>query len=612
MELSEIQKVHQLLAAKDDTSRFVGLLLLKTTLDNHASDLQHEQVEALWNSISPRFLDRLIRTGSRPASEQRKQSGDMLDVAVAVIYTFAKLLNDCAVNERFYARIPNLATAVLYSSEESTRRIVDLIHILVQQSDSQAAGGARCFAELDVDNWTPLIEIAPQHDTVFSIFHWAWIKGTTVVPAETIRTKVNDALQLFISSFKGHNPTTLLDFITSVFNNLNPDLRPLNPQWLQSVARLIQDMASSKQTADGRRAYTHCAAALLAAYPEDAPRPLFSDDLNAPKPIAYLFVKMVQVDILSTLHILIPKLDTTEYPSLSRRIAAALDIMTSFVGFLITAADDATIQQSLTPDRILKLHEDLVRMVGDIMEYLRDRWDAFLAGARGIESEGTSGRNVFEDPITPAAIRLIATWLRDDDGETLRTQAAGLVDLFAELYKMNLTSTDTPELRLPILAALEGILHTSDGREAFNDGDLLSRCVYPDLRTILASQDGQLTPGDYIRGSAIVQVFHILMEYDENLRSHPGSIDFLETVAKYEVKPIKPEAGILERPRLEFQTDILELAVILMDTSARDASLELEQRIKSGLKGTISKVTESWGTLNDESMIQRMAELRLD
>ncbi|TRX89634.1 hypothetical protein FHL15_009543 [Xylaria flabelliformis] len=612
MEPPEIQKVHQLLAAKDDTSRFVGLLLLKTTLDKHASDLQHEQVEALWNSISPRFLDRLIRTGSRPASEQRKQSGDMLDVAVAVIYTFAKLLNDCAVNERFYARIPNLATAVLYSSEESTRRIIDLIHILVQQPDSQAAGGARCFAELDVDSWTPLIEIAPQHDTVFSIFHWAWVKGTMAVSAETMQAKVNNALQLFISSFKGHNPIPLLDFITSVFDNLNPELRPSSPQWLRSVARLIQDMASSKQTADGRRAYTHCAAALLAAYPEEAPRPLFSDDPDASKPIAYLFVKMVQVDILSTLHILIPKLDTTEYPSLSRRIAAALDIMTSFVGFLITAADDVTIQQGLTPDRILKLHEDLVRMVGDIMEYLRDRWDAFLAGARGIESEGTSGMNVFEDPITPATIRFIATWLRDDDGETLRTQAAGLVDLFAELYKMNLTSTDMPELRLPILAALEGILHTSDGREAFNDGDLLSRCLYPDLRAILASQDMQLNAGDYIRGSAIVQVFHILMEYDENLRSHPGSIDFLETVAKYEVKPIKPDAGVLERSRLEFQTDLLELAAILMDTSTRGASPERRQKIKTGLKDTISKVKESWGTLNDESMIERVAELRIE
>ncbi|KAI0442197.1 Neurochondrin-domain-containing protein [Xylaria telfairii] len=615
MEAPEVQKIHQLLAAKDDTSRFVGLLLLKTTLDNHAFDLQHEQVSALWNSISPRFLDRLIRTGCRPvsgpASEQRKQSGDMLDVAVAVIYTFTKLLNDCAAEEKFYCRIPNLATAVLYSSEETTRRIVDLVHILVQQPDGKDAGGATCFAELDIESWGPLIEIAPQHNAVFSIFYWAWIKGAIAVPVESMRTKIDNALQLFISSFKGHNPTPLLDFITLIFDNLNPNLRPLNTQWLRPVAQLIHNMASSKQTVDGRRAYTHCAAVLLAAYPEEAPGPLFSDDPDAPKPIAYLFVKMVQVDILSTLHVLIPKLDTAEYPSLSRRIAAALDIMTSFVGFLITAADDVTIQQGLTPDRILKLHEDLVRMIGDIMAYLRDRWDAFLVGARGIESAETSGGNIFEDPIIPAAIRLIATWLRDDDGEALRTQAAGLVDLFAELYKMNLTSTDMPELRLPILAALEGILRTSDGREAFNDGDLLSRCVYPDLRAIIASQDGELTAGDYIRGSATVQVFHTLMEYDDNLRSHPGSMEFLDSVAKYEVRPIKADAGVLQRARLELHTDLLELAVILMDTSTHSASPVL-QKPKTALKGAISKLSENWSTLNDESMIARVAELRLD
>ncbi|TGJ87684.1 hypothetical protein E0Z10_g1080 [Xylaria hypoxylon] len=612
MESVEIQKVHRLLAAKDDTSRFVGLLLLKTTLDNHASDLQHEQVAALWNSISPRFLDRLIRTGSQPASEQRKQSGDMLDVAVAVIYTFTKLLNDCALDERFYARIPNLANAVLYSSEETTRRIVDLIHVLVQQPGSQATGGATCFAELDVNNWGALIEVAPQHETVFSIFHWAWVNGGTAALAETMKSKIDDALRLFVSSFKGHHPKPLLDFITLIFDNLNPNLRPLNPQWLRPVSRLIQDMASSKQTADGRRAYIHCAAALLAAYPENAPGALFSDDPDSSRPIAYLFVKMVQVDILSTLHLLIPKVDTTEYPSLSRRIAAALDIMTSFVGFLITAADNDIVQQGLTPDRILKLRDDLVKTIGDVMEYLRDRWDVFLAGARGIESAQNSGRSIFEDPITPAAVRFVATWLRDDDGEALRTQAAGLIDLFAELYRMDLTSTDMPELRIPILAALEGILQTSDGREAFNDSNLLSSCLYPDLRTILASRDMELTTGDYIRGSAIVHTFHILMEYDENPHSHPGSMDLVELVAQYDVRPVNAAADALERFRLDFQTDALELGVILLDNSSRDASLALQQKMKTTLKSVKSKVIENWSVLKDENMIARVAELRLE
>ncbi|KAJ8125110.1 hypothetical protein O1611_g8530 [Lasiodiplodia mahajangana] len=611
MESPEIQKIHQLLAAKDDTSRFVGLLLLKTTLDNHASNLQQEQVAALWNSISPRFLDRLIRTGSHPASEQKKQSGDMLDVAVAVIYTFTKLLNDCALSERFYARIPNLANAVLYSSGETTQRIVDLIHILVQQPDDQVVGGATCFSKLDVSSWGPLIEIAPQHETVFSIFHWAWVKGNAAAPAENMRAKIDDALRLFISSFKGNNPTLLLNFVTLIFDNINPNLRPSSPQWLQLVAKLIQEMASSKQTEDGRRAYTQCAAALLAAYPEKAPKALFSDDPDSSKPIAYLFVKMVQVDILSTLHVLIPKLGAAEYPSISRRIAAALDIMTAFVGFLITAADDDTIQQGLTPDRIIKLHEDLVRTIGDVVEYLRDRWDAYLVGARNIESAQASGTSISEDPIIPAAIRLVATWLRDDDGETLRTQAAGLVELFAELYSSQ-ASTDMPEVRLPIIAALEGILQTPDGREAFNDTDLLSRRIYSDLRAIIMSQEADMATGDYIRGSAIEQVLHILIEHDDTSRYHAGSIDLLELIAKLDVKPIKAEGDVLDRSRLDFQTDTLELAVTVLEATSRSAPPGFQQRIKTALKGMASKLIESWGVLNDESMVARVSELRID
>lgn len=389
-------------------------------------------------------------------------------------------------------------------------------------------------------------------------------------------------------------------------------LRPLNPEWLQPVAGLIHHTASRKQSEDDRRAYTHCAAALLAAYPERAPEPLFSDDPKAPKPIAYLFVKIVQVDILSTLHVLIPKLNTAEYPSISGRIAAALDIITAFVGFLIKAADDVAIQPDLTPDRILKLQEDLVRTIGDVMEYLRDRWDHFLAGARGIEPASIPGSSVFEDPITPSATRLLATWLRDDDGETLRTQAAGLVELFAELYKMSLTSADVVEVRLPILAALEGILQTPDGREAFHDSNFLSGCLYPDIRAIMTSPDTDLTAGDYMRGSAVVQVFNILMEHDVNPRSYPDPTGFLELIAKYDIKPVKAEADVLDRCRLDFQTDTLELAVMVLRTLSQDTPPALRQRIKSALESAISQIKENWGILNDEGMVARVAELHLD
>jgi hypothetical protein len=99
-----------------------------------------------------------------------------------------------------------------------------LIHVLVQQPDDEVTGGATCFAQLEVNNWAPLIEIAPQHKDVLSIFHWAWVKGSNTVPTETMAAKIDDALQMFISSFKIQNPTPLLDFITVLLDNMNPDV----------------------------------------------------------------------------------------------------------------------------------------------------------------------------------------------------------------------------------------------------------------------------------------------------------------------------------------------------------------------------------------------------
>lgn len=110
-----IAKIQDLLRSKDDTSRFVGLALLKSVLDN-SPDLQKDGdvIQSLWDSISPKFLARLLKSGSQPGSDG-SQSRDMLDLAVAVLHTFAVLLPDAAKqDDKLLKRIPALADAVLY------------------------------------------------------------------------------------------------------------------------------------------------------------------------------------------------------------------------------------------------------------------------------------------------------------------------------------------------------------------------------------------------------------------------------------------------------------------------------------------------------------------
>lgn len=110
---ADIAKIQTLLRAKDDTQRFVGLALLKSVLDSSEDLRQDDQtVQSLWASLSPKFLDRLLRTGSKPSNKNAKE---MLDLVVSVLHTFAVLLPEVASKDtKSLDRIPALVGAVLY------------------------------------------------------------------------------------------------------------------------------------------------------------------------------------------------------------------------------------------------------------------------------------------------------------------------------------------------------------------------------------------------------------------------------------------------------------------------------------------------------------------
>lgn len=110
---ADLTRLQTLLRAKDDTQRFVGLALLKSVLDS-SPDLRDDDqtVQSLWASLSPKFLDRLLRTGSKPSNTNAKE---MLDLAVSVLHIFAILLPERAGSDpKFLDRIPGLVSAVLY------------------------------------------------------------------------------------------------------------------------------------------------------------------------------------------------------------------------------------------------------------------------------------------------------------------------------------------------------------------------------------------------------------------------------------------------------------------------------------------------------------------
>lgn len=113
--LKGLDQTLSLLAAKDDTSRFVGLALLKSALD-HKTEFQKDPkiIEKYWEAIPPRFLDRLLKAGSN-VQKPKDEAASMVKLAVAILHAFIVLLPDYLKNnEKSIGRIPGLLDALAW------------------------------------------------------------------------------------------------------------------------------------------------------------------------------------------------------------------------------------------------------------------------------------------------------------------------------------------------------------------------------------------------------------------------------------------------------------------------------------------------------------------
>lgn len=249
-----------------------------------------------------------------------------------------------------------------------------------------------------------------------------------------------------------------------------------------------------------------------------------TDQSNRKLDSPYLFIKMLLVDVRATLPSLQEQLADKDYPSTSSRIAESYDIISNFIGYLMRSLDeeesvnDSQLPLALDPTQLLQLRADLSETMSMTTEHVRERYDASVAGldvSAGTASNpnsstplaiarGSSTIHMFQDPITLAELRTLSLWLREDDNDALRREAAGIVDVLLALY-----ADVHPEqlFRSPVLIALEGILAVPEGVEAFmvQEGwDILLK----DLIAILASP----TVDSAKRGIDVVRVLLSVVE----------------------------------------------------------------------------------------------------
>lgn len=336
---------------------------------------------------------------------------------------------------------------------------------------------------------------------------------------------------------------------------------------------------TSKPTPAGRAAYTNLAASLLQTYPAEASRLLFSDEVRSEKPFFYLLINLVLVDLRASFPTLLEKLNSPDYDSVSRRLASAFDVVSAFTGFLVRflddeEADDALSSIIMAPDLLLKLRTSISETMSLAIEYLRDRWDASVAGAMGLHPEARTGtaktssglhytlawdsktHMADQDPLVLAAIRALAIWLREDDNDTLRKEAAGLSDMLLDLYETNTTSGHL-DFRRAVLVALEGIITTEKGITA-----LLENRGWETLnRDMLSIFQATSTTSDKVGAARGIEIVRVLLPVVES--EQPGSreawLAVVTAVAAWDVPDVEQAPVVLE-----FQVAVLQLVTALL------------------------------------------------
>jgi hypothetical protein len=328
------------------------------------------------------------------------------------------------------------------------------------------------------------------------------------------------------------------------------------------------------------------------------------DRANTDRPFGYLFVNLLLIDIRSSAPVLLEQLNGPNYPKVSRRLASAFDIVCMFIGFLVKSLEDESMETLvMPPDSLLKLRKGISETMSVTIEYLRDRWDASVAGAMGLHPEArvataetakgshytlawdSMKANADEDPFILSAIRALALWLREDENDSLRKEATGLTDMFMDLYQTS--SAGQIDFRSPILVALEALTTLEKGRRILIDNEGW-KVLTQDLTRILQGISHASHDSAASRGIEIVRVLLPVAE-EERTGTAEDWMNLITTAAAWDA----PED--IQTPLvLEFEVAVLQLCTTLLTRASPGMRARYVHSL-SAIAGIASQVEQRIG-----------------
>ena len=352
---------------------------------------------------------------------------------------------------------------------------------------------------------------------------------------------------------------------------------------------------------------------MLQTYPDESGKLLFTDNRKTEKPFGYLFINLLLIDIRSSAPILLEQLNRPDYPAVSQRLASAFDIISIFVGFLIRSLDQESL--FMPPDNLLKLRKGISETMSVTIEYLRDRWDASVAGTMGLhpdarpETVKTStgshyaltwdslNHDAGEDPLILSAIRALALWLREDDNDLLRKEASGLTDMFTDLYQSS--SPDGIDFRSPILIALDAQVTLDKGRQIFIDQGGW-QAIGRDLINLLQSPYLAIDEIEATRGLDAIRVLLAVAE-QESSGTREEWMDIITASAAWNYSN-EEISSIL----MEFQVAVLQLCCTLL-VQANPGMRKRYRHSISAIQGIAYQVSKN--TRQEDSLKELMEDV---
>lgn len=366
------------------------------------------------------------------------------------------------------------------------------------------------------------------------------------------------------------------------------------------IRDLLQRITYARPSREERRCCVSICNSILQVYPA---RLLFSQQNRAPvpgtdKPYAFLFVQLVTIDIRASFSSLVESIGTPQYEESAMAQTGAINILAEYLMFLLTADDFGQI--GLEPDALLRLRHDIGDTFSLGIEFLRDIWDngseaALLENAKPIDSETQEKSpavlaNQESDPVVTSMVRALSLWIRDDEG--LRKEAAGLTDVFLDLWDKS------PQLSVDyrpwLVAAFHGIIEDKAGLRRFSEEAAWKR-IWVDLKATYLS----VTHADDAVRLAIDEAT-LLAAYVQN--AVLGDSSWVTELVDMLKVPVS-HAG----PLLELEIALLSLAsACVLNLGVSDT--QLRDRLRNTVPGKLREVRQAPAYVQCEEWLRQTVE----